>query len=237
MNLAFTDTETTGVEEKDRLCQLAYRCGSKDVNSLFKPPLPINLMAMAVHHITEDMVAGKPAFIGSKEHKFLKKHGKNMVFVAHNAKFDLKMLEREGITTYPASICTLKVVRHLDENANLESHKLQYLRYLFNIKIDAAAHDAWGDILVLELLFHRLRKRIMRDNDMGEAEAIAEMIEISTKPSLVRKWMFGKHRGEMMEDTLRTDRGYLEWMLRTKLEEETDDDEDLIHTLQTMLDQ
>jgi hypothetical protein len=49
MNLAFTDTETTGTEEEDRLLQLAYRCGGKDVNELYRPPVPINLMAMATH--------------------------------------------------------------------------------------------------------------------------------------------------------------------------------------------
>ena len=39
----FLDTETTGTEEKDRLCQLAYK--TEDgviVNELFKPSLPIN---------------------------------------------------------------------------------------------------------------------------------------------------------------------------------------------------
>lgn len=235
MNLAFTDTETTGVGERDRLLQLAYKCGRKEVNSLFNPGVPIDLMAMATHHITEEMVANKPSFIGSEEHTFLKEHSESrMVFVAHNAKFDSKMMAKEGIS-YHAEICTLKVVRHLDTDAKLASHKLQYLRYLYNMKIEATAHDAWGDILVLEQLFWKLVKKIRKDNNCTKAEAIAEMLEISTKPSLVRKWMFGKHRGEMLEDTLRNDRGYMEWMLREK-ENDEGDNEDLIYTLRTLLD-
>lgn len=234
MNLAFTDTETTGTEEEDRLLQLAYRCGKRDINELYRPPVPINLMAMATHHITEEMVADKPPFIGSEEHSFLKKHSKRMVFVAHNAKFDLAMMEKEGIT-YPHHICTLKVVRHLDVKAKLDCHKLQYLRYLYRMKIDATAHDAWGDILVLEQLFWKLVTHITKEDECSEAEAIATMMEISNKPSIIRKWMFGKHRGEMIEDTLTTDRGYLWWMLDTKKSEGTDDDEDLIYTLETLL--
>ena len=236
MNLAFTDTETTGTEEHDRLLQLAYKCGGKEVNELYNPGVPINLVAMATHHITEEMVADKPKFKGSPEHKFLKKRSKEMVFVAHNAKFDLDMLSRDGISGWPAHICTLKVARYLDDKAKLESHKLQYLRYLFKLVIEATAHDAWGDILVLEAVFWKLHKNLKkRMGTDDDAEVIAEMMQISSKPSMIRKWHFGKHRDEMIEDTLKTDRGYLEWMLGEKKQENKSDDEDLIYTLETLL--
>lgn len=236
MNLAFTDTETTGTEEEDRLLQLGYRCGGKDVNALFKPPLPIKLMAMATHHITEEMVADKPPFKGSPEHKFLKKHAKkSMVFVAHNADFDLKMMAKEGIE-YRGSICTLKVVRHLDVEAKLECYKLQYLRYLFGIKVAAVAHDAWGDILVLEQLFWKLVKKIQKDEKCDKAHAIAIMMDISTRPSVIRKISFGKHKGKLLVDILEEDRGYLEWLLKEKQKANDPDDEDMIYTLTELLD-
>lgn len=236
MNLAFTDTETTGTEEEDRMLQLAYKCGGREVNELYNPGIDINLVAMATHHITEKMVKDKPSFRGSDEHKFLLKHAKKrMICVAHNAKFDLKMLAKEGIG-YRESICTLKVVRFLDDKGKLESHKLQYLRYLFGIEIEADAHDAWGDILVLELVFwelhKRLKKRMGTDDD---AEVIAEMLHISSRPSMIVKWKFGKHRDSLIRDTLQSDRGYLEWMLGEKKKENKDDDEDLIYTLETLL--
>ena len=236
MNLAFTDTETTGTEEHDRLLQLAYKCGGKEVNELFNPGVPINLVAMATHHITEEMVADKPKFKGSEQHKFLKKRSKEMVFVAHNAKFDMDMLARDGISGWPAHICTLKVARYLDDKAKLECYKLQYLRYLFKLKVEAQAHDAWGDILVLEAVFWKLHANMMRRFDFeDDAACIAEMMVISSKPSMIRKWAFGKHRDEMIEDTLETDRGYLEWMLGEKQKENKPDDEDLIYTLETLL--
>ncbi len=51
--LLFLDTETTGNEEHDRLCQVAYSDGTTRHSALFKPPIPISIESMAVHHITE----------------------------------------------------------------------------------------------------------------------------------------------------------------------------------------
>ena len=65
------------------------------------------------------------------------------------------MLVKEGIHT-PKSICTLKLARYLDPNGVIPKYNLQYLRYFLGIQIDATAHDALGDILVLEKLFERL---------------------------------------------------------------------------------
>ena len=59
----FLDTETTSDGEKDRLCQLAYKTEDGEiVNELFKPPLPIEINAIYVHHITNEIVENKPAF-------------------------------------------------------------------------------------------------------------------------------------------------------------------------------
>ena len=68
----FLDTETTGTEKEDRLCQLAYKTEAGTiVNELFKPPLPIKIDSMCVHHITNEMVANKLAFKDSKDHRKL----------------------------------------------------------------------------------------------------------------------------------------------------------------------
>jgi len=112
----FLDTETTGTEKKDRLCQLAYKTETgKIVNQLFKPPLPIAIEPMSIHHITNEMVENKPAFKDSPDHRKLVdllNDDKN-ILVAHNAKFDVNMLEKEGV--HPKRvICTLKLARHMD---------------------------------------------------------------------------------------------------------------------------
>ena len=63
MKILFLDTETTGNSDKDRLVQLAVKERFVDeplVNALYKPPVAISIESMAIHHITEKMVAEKP---------------------------------------------------------------------------------------------------------------------------------------------------------------------------------
>ena len=75
MKLIFLDTETTGNESKDRLCQLAYKEAGdgEKFSELFKPPLPIAIESSAVCHITNKMVADKPAFVDSPHFASVKK--------------------------------------------------------------------------------------------------------------------------------------------------------------------
>ncbi len=59
----FLDTETTGAGPDDRLCQLAFKAGQgRGVCGLFNPGRPIAIEAMAVHHITNEMVKNRPPF-------------------------------------------------------------------------------------------------------------------------------------------------------------------------------
>ena len=96
----FLDTETTGTGPDDRLCQIAFKTGKGlVVDELFNPGKPIAIEAMAVHHITNEMVATKPPFKGSPAYEKLKAllDDEQSILVAHNAQFDLNMLQREGI--------------------------------------------------------------------------------------------------------------------------------------------
>jgi DNA polymerase III epsilon subunit-like protein len=239
--LIIFDTETTGNEEKDRICQLAYKkLGDPLVfNELFLPPVPISVVSQAVHHITPKMVTGKPSFQESEFFTEIQKlfEDKNTITVAHNAKFDVEMLSREGIACVHV-IDTLKIVRHLDPDMKIERHNLQYLRYLLELDNDIEesiqAHDAKGDVLILEKLFIRLFKK-MRDDFSTDTEALGKMIEISKNPSLIRKFNFGKYNGSFLADVVVRDRGYLEWLLKTKKESDQDE-EDWIYTLEHFLD-
>ena len=234
--LIFIDTETTGAKPEDRLIQVAYRTtDSVDVNELFSTILPIEVGAMAVHHITEAMIEGKPLFKGSEVEKDLQQRfEKSQVFVAHNAPFDVAMIEKEGLKVGPV-IDTLKVARHLDPQGSIESYALQYLRYLLGIDVEATAHDAWGDILVLEQLFYRMLKKMVQEQDMTQDEAIEKMIEISAQPTLFRTIRFGKYRGQKLQDIAEKDPGYLKWLLTQKEQDPEGPDEDWIFTLKHYL--
>lgn len=229
--LIFFDTETTGNTEKDFLCQLAYKIGDETFAGLYKPKIKIPPEASAVHHITNKIVAEKPTFKESTDQPIIKKlfEDKDSVVAAHNAPFDLMMLKKEDIE--PKNfICTLRIARYLDPEGKIDRYNLQYLRYLLEIEVNAVAHDALGDVLVLEQLYERLKKKMMEQEHLSENEAIKKMIEISSHPSLLRAFNFGKHLGKKIEDVLAFDRGYLEWLLAQKLESDQID-EDWIYTL------
>lgn len=233
--IIFFDTETTGNEQKDFLVQLAYKNGEESFTGIYKAEIKIPPEASAVHHITNKMIMDKPSFKESGDQEKIKKlfEDKNTVVVAHNAPFDLMIIKKEDIT--PTNfICTLRVARHLDPEGKIERYNLQYLRYLLEIEIEATAHDALGDVLVLEKLFERLKNKLKESEGMSDDEALNKMIEISSHPSLLRTFNFGKHVGKKIEDVLSVDRGYLEWLYAEKAKSDAPD-EDWIYTLKHFL--
>jgi len=234
--IIFFDTETTGNEQKDSLIQLAYKSGDEQFVGLYKPEIKIPPEASAVHHITNKMVADKPSFKDSGDLQKIKKlfEDDNSVVVAHNAPFDLLMIKKENIE--PKNyICTLKLSRYLDPEEKIGRYNLQYLRYLLDLDVEATAHDALGDVLVLEKLFERLKKKIMEQEKINGDEAIKRMTEISSKPLLIKTLNFGKYKGKKLEEVLVIDRGWLEWLLREKEKNDSIEHEDWIYTLRHYL--
>lgn len=232
-NLIFLDTETTGNEVgKDRLCQICYKYNNVIKTAYFKPPLPISVKAMSVTHITNKMVADKEPFIGSKMAKELDELLEEGILVAHNAKFDIAMLEVEGLIV-PNFICTLRVARHFDEDCVIPEYNLQFLRYFLDLEIDGGAHDAESDVKTLYGVFERLLNKV-KEKIPDEKEAIEKMIEISANPVIFKKFNFGKYKDMLVSDVAKKDAGYLEWLLKTKLADGAQD-EDWIYTLQHYL--
>lgn len=236
--IIFFDTETTGNTESDRLCQLAVKERGKDtpiLSELYKPPVPMSVESMAVHHITDEAVADKPFFMASPEYALVQElfNDGDTVAVAHNAAFDLGMLGRENVTVRNP-VCTYKVARALDPEETIGTYQLQYLRYYLKLDVsDAPAHSAWGDVLVLEALFERLlAKMIEREGD--ERLAIEAMLRISAQPLLFTTLRFGKYKGRTIKDVAREDPGYLTWLLAEK-KKAPEGEGDWIYTLEKAL--
>jgi DNA polymerase III epsilon subunit-like protein len=233
MEIIFLDTETTGNDlAKDRLCQICYQVGDTLKTEFFKPPIPISIKAMSITHITNKMVEDKESFDGSQTKKDLQDLLNNGVLVAHNVRFDAAMLESEGLII-PNKICTLRIARHVDSEGVIPEYNLQYLRYYLGLEIEGDAHDAEGDVKVLKAVFDRLFAK-MRKDEIDDNTTIQKMIQISSNPSLYKQFNFGKHKDKKIEDVLKFDRGYLEWLLKSKLES-GDNDEDWIYTLRQYL--
>lgn len=151
--LVFFDTETTGLKEP-RLVELAYRIdGQPPVSLRCKPPKPIEIGASMVSHITDKMVAGLPAFKDRPDYQEIKELFENNILVAHNAEYDIAVMAAEGIVI-TKWICTKEMAKDCYPKADML--RLQYLRYWLGMEIDAEAHTAGGDLLVLEALWDKM---------------------------------------------------------------------------------
>lgn len=237
-NLIFLDAETTGKGPEDRLCQVAFKYGGEEHEALFKPPVPIGIEAMSISHITNKMVADKEAFIGSEMQKKLADiFSKDVVLVAHNAQFDVGMLKRENLEIKNL-IDTLKIAHHLDKDGVIPRYNLQYLRYFLDLEIEnVIAHNAMGDVRVLEKVFERLFQKMMAEIG-DEHKVIEEMIAISSRSILMKKIPFGKYKGAKVSDIAASDPGYLSWFLNEKIKEKErgeKNDENWIYTCEYYL--
>lgn len=234
MNPIFLDTETTGIEAgKDKICQLCYKTPKGIVVAYFKPEIPMSVKAMSITHITNKMLADKEAFATSKVKAELQEELSKGVLIAHNAKFDCSMLKAEGVEI-PRHICTLRLARHLDSKGVIPEYNLQFLRYYLDLDIKGNAHDAEGDVNVLEGVFERLFAKMKAGTTMTDEEVMQKMIEISATPSLFRTINFGKYRGKTLEEVAAEDSRYLKWLLDEKLKS-AEDEEDWIYTLKHYL--
>lgn len=216
--IIFLDTETTGVAKHDRLIQLCYKVHGTQtpVTKLYCPPVPISFEAMAVHHITPEDVAAKPTFAQSGDREALQELLQESILVAHNAAFDIEMLRREGVQTN-MYIDTLKICRYLLDEP---TYKLQYLRYKLGIDVkEAKAHDAQGDVEILQALWLWLVRRMKEQSE----NVFSHMVQLSRQPTILRRIHFGKYRGFTFEEI---PRDYLHW-----LSQQSDWDEDLRYTI------
>lgn len=226
----FLDTETTGNDPlTDRLFQVCFKTGERLEDGYFKPPLPISVKSQSITHVTNKMVADKPAFGESVMKGVLEQLLREKIFVAHNAVFDIAMLTHEGLEV-PRFICTLKVARALDTNCVIPEYNLQFLRYFLELDVQASAHEAKDDVIVLEALFKRLFVKMM-ETYKDSQKVTDEMMRISLEPSLFSKFPFGKHRGRKIEEVVLSDREYCLWLLEQKQQNGTTNEEDWIYTL------
>ena len=252
--LMLFDTETTD-KVNQRIIQFAYKRidiptmrEEASRTMLFKPPEPIALGAMAVHHITNEAVAQCEPF--SSALVPVQAMIDSCIPVAHNASFDLQALRNEGITNIPVGrphICTYKLAVHLFPD--FENHTLQYLRYALKCDQpafhDLKAHDALADVLVLEaVLYSLLWKFIEDDPDLKTCEdaakavpsAIGKMMDLCVKPILYPKITFGKYKGKTYDELRLRDKGYLEWLLDNETKKPLNEqNENLTYTIRHYL--
>jgi DNA polymerase-3 subunit epsilon/exodeoxyribonuclease X len=237
------DTETTGNTQEDRIIQIgamivAQNGAVESYDELCFSEVPIKLEAMEVHNITPDLISSKGDF--KSTHFYQKLHTLNEnsnYLIAHNIKFDLSMLEKEGFVNNMKIIDTLRCAKHLYNDSPY--HRLQYLRYSLGLykeeqseaqkyNITIKAHDAIGDVLVMKLLLSKLVS--LAKEKYPNANPMEQLVTLSATPVMMKKFVFGKYVGLDIEDVASKDIGYIKWMVKT-----LELDEDMRFTLENML--
>ena len=159
------DTETTGCSRWDEICQIAaveYVNGeqARTFMRYICPTCEMNPWAEGVHGLSLDFLNENGIAPEEAMRQFFKFVGNDVLLVAHNAKFDLRMLQQEcakfGLEFAPQGLetCdTLALARHL--RPDLECHALSHLIDALGINA-VNSHDALDDTLACAGVFFAL---------------------------------------------------------------------------------
>ncbi len=238
------DTETTGTQEEDRIIQfggmiITNKNQPEIYDNLCTCDIDIKIDAMEIHNITPEMIVNKPIATQTPFYKRLEELNTNENYlIAHNIKFDLGMIEKEGFRSNMKHIDTLRCARHIFED--MPYHRLQYLRYALELYkteqeeakklgIEIKAHDAIGDVLVMKLFLSKLVAKTKET--YPNTNPMEKLVELTTTPVFVKTFKFGKYKGRTTSEIAQEDAGYLNWM-RDNMK---DMDEDMRYTIDTLL--
>lgn len=202
VKIIVADTETTGLRKPPPpatgVVQVAYLEIDANLNilkvfnELVDPGCPIEGPAEAVHGISDDMVFGKPK-LAEVFHI-----AEPVLFIAHNAKFDLPRLA-EGMDNCVDVLCTLEAARkYLKGQPN---NKLLTLIRHFGLE-EHQAHDALGDVrMALSVL------KLLLETTGFTLQELVERTKVPIVPTTIN---FGRHAGKSLKD-LPTQ--YIDWLL------------------------
>ena len=218
------DCETTGLDPKeDKIIEVAaVRFTFNDVleeyESLINPECSIPDSSIAIHHITQDMVADKPT-IKEIMHKLLSFIGGDII-VGHGVLFDIEVIanaaDRSMISHKLRAnryLDTLRMARLYGESP---SNSLQQLRQHFNIQFEGP-HRAMSDVIVNKEVFKHLAKRF---------RSTEQIFEVLTRPIFLKSMPLGKHKGRLMKEIPLQ---YLQWAANK------DFDQDLLFSIRSEL--
>lgn len=218
------DTETSGDGPTDRVVELATveLPGWRTCSMIVDPEVPISVEARAVHHITDEEIAGAPKL------RDLRPWSEDAVHAAHNMGFDARILLQSGAPLPDRRLCTWRCSMHLWPDA--PSYKNQALRYWLNVRVP---DEAWAEMRRLHP--HRaLYDAIVTAGilqKMLETHSVDDLVGLTSAPVLLKTIRFGVHRGKLWSEV---PEGYLRWILRQGQKQSDEDDEgfdkDVVHT-------
>lgn len=233
--IIFLDTETTSLEAP-HLIQLSFisidiETRKRSIYSkYFNTSETISFESMSIHHITPKILEKVGVELHEKALEEITDLLKDSWIVAHNANFDRRVLDFNGIITDVTQwIDTYPVAYEIFQEEGVK-HNLQYLRYSLWLEFEEEInpHDALSDVIVLEKVYDEM-KRIW-----GLTEEW--MKHISDRGIILRSFSFWKYKDMKISDIASQDRGYLEWLYNSESQKpEGQQNENMINTLKHYL--
>jgi len=214
------DCETTGLDPKtDEIIEIAAVLFTFEgihmlKQDLIEPNCPIPKHTTEIHHITDEMVKGKPK-IQEVLPAYLTLFS-NHVLIGHGIPFDIALIEaatrkfcipsKLSASTY---IDTLRLARLYGESP---TNSLEMLRSHFNIQ-SHGAHRAMNDVYVNIEVFKRLSRPFKTTEEI--LKRLEHPVQLKTMP-------LGKHKGRPFKEIPLE---YLRWAIKQKF------DKDLLFSL------
>jgi DNA polymerase III subunit epsilon len=218
------DCETTGLEpDKDKIIEIAvvrftFEETIESFETLIDPGVPIPEASIAIHHINDHMVKGKPK-IQEVLPKIFEFVGKSII-VGHGITNDIAFLcsaaKQNQIPCRLAShpyLDTLRLARLYGESP---INSLEKLRQHFNIA-EEGAHRAMNDVIVNIEVFKYLSRRF---------KTTEQVVERLKSPIMLKTMPLGKHKGRTFNEIPVE---YLRWAVNQNF------DQDLLFSLKTEL--
>lgn len=210
------DTETTGVKFYDRVVEVAWLVCDESFAvldrgySLINPQKVIPDTASEIHGITNADVADSPTIEEYfNEHLGGELAQKDLIFTAHNSRFDYQFLNRFLFDGTP-QMCTLKLARKIYPTTT--NHKLGTL--IKELAIDIGRedfHSAEADVLAVHALLQRMAA------DTGRTAW--DLFEYANEPVQHTTMPFGKHKGLPLD---RVPKEYVSWYLNKAQDQDPD---------------
>lgn len=201
MRLIIGDTETTGLGPERKACDIGLLEIEWDLSivgeasSLINPGKPIGASAMAIHGITNEMVADQPTVEQWVQETFGGQLDGDICLIGYRVSFDKPMLDVLGNIVKVFDLLPL-AQRLLP---GVKDHKLQTLREHFNLP-GGTAHRAMGDVLTT----HQLLKVLIPLSGRTLQE------HVNTPFAMVHHCPWGEHKGKLLADVPAS---YRMWML------------------------
>ena len=216
------DCETTGLDpEEDRVIEVAAVRFNLDgimeqFDSLIDPERLISAESMAIHHITDDMVKGKPK-IAEVLPELLKLMGSDII-VGHGIGFDIALIvnaaRRASVPCNLAKNKSLDTLRMARLYGGSPVNSLDQLRQHFNVSYEGT-HRALSDVIVNVEVFKHLARDFKNTEDLFQA---------LSKPVMLKNMPLGKHKGRPIKEVPIE---YLHWAANK------DFDQDLLFSLRS----